>query len=210
MRWELVDVPGVERWYALDVMIESTAREAVEYALMEAGSLGTEFNETSEELARVTAYFASTPDREQIRQEVLESLRIYALPPSSVRHMELREVENQDWLGAWKKTWQPVEVGARFVVAPPWSEISDNHARIVIRIESIDEMTSSANLVCANLTAPVIVKMLPRLVGASCGRLVLSGVLDSQVEMIIDGLRKLGINDVVEISSDGEWVAVVV
>ena len=63
MRWELVDVPAVERWYALDVMIESTAREAVEYALMEAGSLGTEFNETSEELARVTAYFASTPDR---------------------------------------------------------------------------------------------------------------------------------------------------
>jgi ribosomal protein L11 methyltransferase len=293
MRWELVDVPGVERWYALDVMIESTAREAVEYALMEAGSLGTEFTETSEELARVTAYFASTPDREQIRQEVLESLRIYALTSSSVRHMELREVENQDWLGEWKKTWQPVEVGARFVVAPPWSEISDTHGRIVIRIEpgmafgtgthettrlclaaiekhfdggsfldvgtgtgilaiaaaklfpdatinacdtdadaitiarenaqkngieagidfrigSIDETTSSANVVCANLTAPVILKMLPRLVGASCGRLVLSGVLDAQVEMIIDGLRKLGINDVVEINADGEWVAIVV
>jgi len=29
-------------WYALDVDVEPGAREAVEYALMEAGALGTE------------------------------------------------------------------------------------------------------------------------------------------------------------------------
>jgi ribosomal protein L11 methylase PrmA len=31
-----------KRWFAIDVKLESEAREAVEYALMEAGALGTE------------------------------------------------------------------------------------------------------------------------------------------------------------------------
>src|SRR4029079_18467199 len=43
-----------------------------------------------------------------------------------------REVPDRDWLAEWKRGWQPVEVG-RFIIAPPWSEISVN--RIVIRIE---------------------------------------------------------------------------
>jgi ribosomal protein L11 methylase PrmA len=56
----------------------------------------------------------------------------------------------------------------------------------------------------------VILELLPALVGTSCGRLILSGVLESQVEMIRESLRQIGINDIVEISQDGEWVALVV
>src|SRR6185436_1007574 len=159
-------------------------------------------------------------------------------------------------------SWQPVEVG-RFVIAPPWSEISDAPGRIVIRIEpgmafgtgthettrlcldaiekhfdggsfldvgtgtgilaiaaaklfpdarveacdtdseairiaeenaqlnavpnvifrvgSVDEgVTASADCVCANLTADTITQILPILIGATCGRLILSGILDTQ------------------------------
>ena len=57
------------------------------------------------------------------------------MPSSSVREMTVREVVDQDWLGEWKKNWQPVEVGERFIIAPPWAEISDEHNRIIIRIE---------------------------------------------------------------------------
>ena len=39
-------------WYALDVEAEGAAREAVEYALMEAGALGTESVETDDCLLR--------------------------------------------------------------------------------------------------------------------------------------------------------------
>src|SRR5688572_32024189 len=99
-------------WQALDVEIESQAREAVEYALMEAGALGTETTDT-----KITAYFAETPDRESVRSELLDALRIYELPSSSVRDMNLREVPNRDWIEEWKKSWQPVEVG-RFIIAP--------------------------------------------------------------------------------------------
>lgn len=273
-------------WQALDIDIEPSAREAVEYALMEAGALGTETGST-DQLTRVTGYFSEAPNRESVRSELLEALRIYDLPSSSVRDMNLREVENRDWLEEWKKSWQPVEVG-RFIIAPPWTKLNNTPDRIVIRIEpgmafgtgthettrlclhaieknfrggsfldvgtgtgilaiaaarmfpdarieacdtdadaiaiarenakteniqfrvgSVDDTTTSADLVCANLTADVIVQLLPALIRATCGRLILSGILDTQVEGVLEALREHGISEV-EIDQDGEWVAIVV
>jgi ribosomal protein L11 methyltransferase len=248
-------------WYAIDVLAERKAREAVEYALMEAGALGTEVADESGEFLRVIAYFETVPEREELRAALFDALRIYALPSSSVRDMQLREVVDRDWLGEWKKSWQPVRVGQRFLIAPPWSEIAESEGRIVIRIEpgmafgtgthettrlclaaiekhfkgesfldvgtgtgilsiaaaklfpsarveacdtdaeaieiarenarlnevaervnfrvgTIDEKTASANLTCANLTADVIVPLLPPLIGATCGRLIITGIMD--------------------------------
>ena len=282
---------GPKTWCALEVALETQAREAVEYALMEAGALGTETHETDEELVNVTAYFDLVPDRERVRRELSEALRIYNLPSSRVRDMRLWEVEDCDWLGEWKKNWQPAVVG-RFIIAPPWTEIRHANQRIVIRIEpgmafgtgthettrlclkaidkhfrggsfldvgtgtailaiaaarmfpdarieacdtdaeaieiakenarlndvaeritfrvgTIDDQTSSADLVCANLTAPVISELLPALLGGTCGRLLLSGILDSQVDLVKTGLAELGVHHF-EIDQDGEWVAIVV
>ncbi|MGH9930750.1 MAG: 50S ribosomal protein L11 methyltransferase [Pyrinomonadaceae bacterium] len=122
-------------WYALEAESDAAAREAVEYALMEAGALGTETGEVEHGLLRVTAYFDQVPDRERVRAELAEAFRIYQLASSSVSEMTVREVADHDWIGEWKKSWQPVEVGERFIIAPPWAEISDAHNRIVIRIE---------------------------------------------------------------------------
>ena len=98
-------------WYALDVEIEAAAREAVEYALMEAGALGTETNDAENKPVTVTGYFDQTPNRESVRSELADAFRVYELPSSSVREMSVREVADEDWLGEWKKNWQPVEVG---------------------------------------------------------------------------------------------------
>jgi ribosomal protein L11 methyltransferase len=271
-------------WYALDVDVEPDAREAVEYALMEAGALGTEINDHT-----VTGYFEETPNGERIRNELLEALRIYSLSSSSVRDMSLREIESRDWLEEWKRNWQPVEVG-RFIIAPPWSELDNTHDHLVIRIEpgmafgtgthettrlclqaiqkhfsggsfldvgtgtgilaiaaaklfpeariesfdtdeeaiaiardnaaankvqidfragSIDDSIASADLVCANLTADTIVAMLRTLVSLTCGKLILSGILETQVEMVRAGLQDCGISDF-EIAQDGEWVALII
>jgi ribosomal protein L11 methyltransferase len=272
-------------WHALDVELEPGAHEAVEYALMEAGALGTETADHG-----VTAYFAETPDREHIRHELFEALRIYDLPSSSVRDMNLRAVADRDWLEEWKQSWQPVEIG-RFIIAPPWSNLGDVHDRLVIRIEpgmafgtgthettrlcldaiqkhyaggsfldvgtgtgilaiaaaklfpqarieacdtdesaiaiarenallngagkqinfrvgSIDDSTASADLVCANLTADVITLIMPTLVGVTCGKLILSGILETQLEMVQARLHEHGIDEF-EITQDGEWVALI-
>ena len=81
--------------------------------------------------------------------------------------------------------------------------------QIAFRVGSVEEQTSSADLVCANLTAPVIVDLLPSLLGATCGRLVLSGILAEQIELVQARLLELG-GDRIEIEQDGEWIAIVV
>ena len=281
-------------WYALDVTMERAAREAVEYALMEAGALGTEAKDESGGLMLAIAYFDEPPARERVRQELFEALRLYDLPSSSVRDMQFREVVNRDWLGEWKKSWQPVAVGQRLVIAPPWSTVEEAAGRILIRIEPgmafgtgthettrlclaaiekyfeggsfldvgtgtgilaiaaallrpqarieacdtdtealeiacenarlnavaerisfrvgtvDDKSTASASLVCANLTADVILPLLPALVGATCGHLILSGILNTQEEMVRQRLHELGILEVREVEADGEWIAIII
>ncbi|HUS09865.1 MAG TPA: 50S ribosomal protein L11 methyltransferase [Pyrinomonadaceae bacterium] len=280
------------KWYALDVLIEPQASEATEYALMEAGTLGTETNDAETELLRVTAYFDEVPNRERVRAALNEAFRIYQLPSSSVREMAVRELNDHDWLGEWRKSWQPVAVGDRFIIAPPWAEISDNQSRLIIRIEPgmafgtgthettrlclaaiekyftgssfldvgtgtgilaiaaaklfpdahieacdtdaeaiaiaqenarlngaghiyfrvgpVGETTASAELVCANLTANVIAPLLPLLLTVTCGHLILSGILDSQVDLVRVSLQKSGVSTVKDVIQDGEWVAIVV
>jgi ribosomal protein L11 methyltransferase len=278
-------------WYALDVTLSSRAREAVEYALMEAGATGTEVTGEGGEFVSVAGYFDSPPRVERVRAALLEALRVYGLASSDVREMRPREVEGRDWLAEWKKGWRPTEVG-RFVVAPPWSEVADAEGRIVIRVEpgmafgtgthettrlclaaierhfregsfldvgtgtgilaiaaaklrprsrveacdtdplavlvaeenarrngvagrirfyagSVTDATASADVVCANLTADVILGLLPALLAATCGRLVLSGVLTTQADAVRARLHELGVNEC-EITSEGEWVSLIV
>lgn len=276
---------------------------------MEAGALGTETTDETDGRLRVTASFEQLPDRELVRTELANALRVYDLPSSSVREMNVREFEHQDWLGEWKKNWRPVEIG-RLVIAPPWSELSFDANRTVVRIEPgmafgtgthettrlclkalmrffkggsfLDVGTgtgilaiaaaklfpaaqiaacdtdadaieiarenarlngvadriefrvgslntpataaakqtdsllygesaiASSDFVCANLTADAISALLPSLISASCGRLVLSGILETQVDSILDQLHDAGASDTSIMMQDGEWIALIV
>ncbi|HEY0078832.1 MAG TPA: 50S ribosomal protein L11 methyltransferase [Pyrinomonadaceae bacterium] len=277
-------------WFALDVKFEKAASEAVGYALMEAGALGTEEGVGADgagELSSAVAYFESRPDGERLRELLVEALRIYAFPSSALREMQVREVEERDWLAEWKKQWQPVETGRRFIVAPPWTEVCPLPDCILIRIEpgmafgtgthettrlclaaieeyfdggsfldvgtgtgilaiaaarlapearveacdtdgaaitiahqnarlngvaeqvnfrvgTADETTEPADIVCANLTADVIINLLPTLLSLACRRLVLSGILQTQVPDVAQKLSELGIASG-EIFFAGEW-----
>lgn len=286
-----------QKWYAVEVAVSGEAREAIEYGLMEAGSLGTETRDTDGERINVEGYFETEPEIETVRRILLDACHIYSVTPAAILDVRTREVPDRDWLAEWKKGWQPVAVG-RFIITPPWVEpaplasASGSEEPIVIRIEpgmafgtgthettrlclkaiekhfrggsfldvgsgtgilaiaaarmfpdarieacdtdaeaieiarenarlndvadlidfrvgSVNDQTASADLVCANLTAPVIVELLPALLGATCGRLVLSGILDSQVEMVRSRLFQLGAT-ILEVDQDGEWVALVV
>ncbi|HEY9284119.1 MAG TPA: 50S ribosomal protein L11 methyltransferase, partial [Pyrinomonadaceae bacterium] len=122
-------------WYAVDVDAAPDALEAVEYALMEAGAGGTERGAPAADgYAAVAGYFETEPEIEVVRAALLDALRIYGLGSPSARAMRLREVEQRDWLGEWKKNWRAVEVG-RFVVAPPWDGVEEAGGRIVLRVE---------------------------------------------------------------------------
>jgi ribosomal protein L11 methyltransferase len=239
------------------------------------------------ELSSAVAYFESRPDGERVRELLVEALRVYEFPASALREMQVREVEERDWLAEWKKEWQPVEIGRRFIVAPPWTEVCPVADCILIRIEpgmafgtgthettrlclaaieeyfdgssfldvgtgtgilaiaaarlapearveacdtdgsaitiahqnarlngvaeqvnfrvgTADETTEAANIVCANLTADVIINLLPTLLDLSCRRLILSGILQTQVPDVAQKLSELGIAGG-EIFFAGEW-----
>ena len=98
----------------------------------------------------------------------------------------------------------------------PSIEIAGENARlngvephIDFRVGSITEMTALADVVCANLTADVILPLLPQLIKLACGELILSGILDVQVDEVQSGLRACGAISR-EIIREGEWVALVV
>ena len=48
--------------------------------------------------------------------------------------------------------------------------------KIQFRVGSVDDTTPSADVVCANLTADVILQLLPALIRVTCGKLILSGI----------------------------------
>jgi len=81
---------------------------------------------------------------------------------------------------------------------------------IAFRVGTVEEATASAAVVCANLTANVIQNLFPTLIGATCGRLILSGILDSQAEAIKARLLECGASAPFEIIQDGEWIALVI
>ena len=276
----------------MDVSGSTDALEACSYGLMEAGAQGTESRDLDDGSVMVTAYFSDAVDEQFVRDKVIDACRIYQILNLSLK-FAIREVTDRDWLAEWKKGWQPVEVGRRFLIAPPWSEIKDARDRIVVRIEpgmafgtgthettrlcleaiekyfkggsfldvgtgtgilaiaaaklfpgaqieacdtdadaiaiarenarlnnvcenisfwvgTVEETSALADCVCANLTADMIIELLPLLLGATCGRLILSGILNDQIDSVRLRINELGLALPCEIASDGEWAAIIV
>src|ERR1035437_3154934 len=127
---------AVKKWFAVDVIVDTQAAEAIEYAFNQLESVGTEINDLRPEstpTVLVTGYFETAPDREIIDADLTEALRVYGFARDAVKNVKNRKVANEDWLAEWKRHWTPTEIG-RFVIAPPWSEVMTTD-KIVIRID---------------------------------------------------------------------------
>ncbi|MBX7053473.1 MAG: 50S ribosomal protein L11 methyltransferase [Pyrinomonadaceae bacterium] len=123
-------------WFAVDVVVNAAATEAIEFALNELGALGTEidsFLKPSDKPMRVSGFFETLPVAAEVRKAVHDALRIYGFEPASAASIDTRTVEQTDWLAEWKKYWRPTVIGD-FIIAPPWESV-DADGRIVIRIE---------------------------------------------------------------------------
>lgn len=124
-------------WFAVEITVDASAVEAIEFALNEIETIGSEIQlpgvRGPQAAICVTGYFHEKPDERTLNTQLTEALRIYGFSDDSIENIAWREVEEKDWLAEWKKHWQPTTVG-RFVIAPPWSEVADDH-KIIIRIE---------------------------------------------------------------------------
>lgn len=76
-------------------------------------------------------------------------------------------------------------------------------------VGSIDDETPAFDFVCANLTADVILPLLPLLAAKSKKYLILSGILTEQEKLVTDELDKSRITNY-KIATDGEWISILV
>ncbi len=122
-------------WLAAEIETAREAVEAVEFALLEAGALGTGVDMFGRKMdapvLTVTGYFN---EKIELRGRLDDALEIYGYSADAIKKIRWKKIEQRDWLEEWKKGWQPVESG-RFIVAPTWSEIPTGAGRIIIRIE---------------------------------------------------------------------------
>ncbi|MBA2736820.1 MAG: 50S ribosomal protein L11 methyltransferase [Pyrinomonadaceae bacterium] len=129
-------IKNQERWFALEITVDLNATEAIEFALNELDSLGTEikdFGQAQSENVTVIGYFNEKPGNEILQNQLTEALRIYGFSHYEIKKTEWRGVENQDWIAEWKKHWKPTVTG-KFIIAPPWEKFEDTD-KIVICIE---------------------------------------------------------------------------
>lgn len=89
------------------------------------------------------------------------------------------------------------------------AEINGVGDRIEFYIGSISDQTSQFDFVAANLTADVIVPLLPLLVEKADRTLVLSGILREQQNWVTRELKKLQISDF-KIQTQGEWISILI
>lgn len=123
-------------WYAVDILVDADAAEAVEFALNELESLGTEIDSLRKakgEPQMVTGFFDVLPESNDVQSAVENALRIHGLDPEVLKSITTRVVEETDWLAEWKKYWKPTEIG-KLIIAPPWENVEGTD-KIVIRIE---------------------------------------------------------------------------
>ncbi len=82
---------------------------------------------------RVYAYLPVDTALEDTRQRLEEALwhlgQIQTLPTPVYQ-----TIENQDWMAAWKQHYNPIRVGQRLLILPPWLE-PDAPQRRVVRID---------------------------------------------------------------------------
>lgn len=91
-----------------------------------------EFKSTGD--AKVSVYLENDDALESTRQRLEEVVwhfsQIVPIPAP-----EFKQIQDEDWMAAWKKNYQPIKVGIKFLVLPSWMEASTGETRTIIRID---------------------------------------------------------------------------
>ena len=133
-------------WQRVDLVVEGARAEALAAALEDAGALSTELTDadagTSDEKAVfgepgadaslwprtcVSALFNARFDAAGALASAFAECGM--APPAD---LEIRRIEDADWVALTQKQFQPIHVGARIWIVPTWYELPDPDAVNVI------------------------------------------------------------------------------
>ena len=126
------DAPS--RWWELTVAASVDTSEALTNLLWEMGALGVVEEETPGSAPRLRAFFPGTAAPEDLSARAaayLADLDGRGFPSAGTARVT--PVEDENWASAWRQHFQPVTIGRRLVVVPPWNVVTpDGRVPIVI------------------------------------------------------------------------------
>ena len=143
------------RWLELSVTTAQQSSEAVAAKLVELDAGGVSFEEAwdweqaardglgdifpaASELDKNTVIIRGYLPLSFLGREKTTELEVFlaGLPGFGLKPAVLncREVDDSLWEGAWKKYWQPTEIGEKLLIVPSWLEVPPT-ARLVLRLD---------------------------------------------------------------------------
>ena len=124
-------------WVRITVTTSQEASEAVANLLFELKAIGVEFKEKKASTVDLIAHYPlddRVDARTQKLRDFLTELPTWGIQPHPAT-IDLKHVKSEKWEEAWKAAFPPQRVGNRIVIAPTWSEISDNKTEILIQLD---------------------------------------------------------------------------
>jgi len=118
-----------------EAVADVLARFAYSGVMMEQGVKYTDDEDAGTPTGPITvrAYLEINDQIEETRQKLEESLyylgMIQPLPAASYR-----QIEDQNWMEAWKQSYKPILIGERLLVLPAWMDSPDRN-RVAIKID---------------------------------------------------------------------------
>ena len=129
-------MPVKKIWHALELTFAKAAESAVTPQLWNAATTGLEVSEDNADTVTMRAYFDVAPDVEKLRADIHQALTFLHLPASALQNLAALTIADQDWLTEWKKGYEPMNIGARWLVTPSWKrEQVAAGDRILIQID---------------------------------------------------------------------------
>ena len=107
------------------VRIAKDQSEWVGYLFIENGASGLEELDETETGLTVKLFFDQSPDLELFE-------RLKAQVPGGLELLSLEEKPRENWQANWKEHFKPLEVGARFLIHPPWEKVNTDRVCICI------------------------------------------------------------------------------
>jgi len=119
-------------WVHLHIHTDPENAEILEELLLEAGSDAVTMQDDADQplyepdmgatplwqSTRVTGLFEAGADMEQLRQSISEAF--HQQTQSSLEHIEVELVADQDWERAWMDDFKPIPFGERLWICPSW------------------------------------------------------------------------------------------
>ena len=110
--------PSEDLFIQIEILVPPESRESIREVLWETETLGCEELETDGGLL-VRAFFPSTLDGHQVKNQILSSCRVEGIEPLQCSTSRIH-FSAQDWLKKYSETFKAFPIGNSFYVYPSW------------------------------------------------------------------------------------------